>query len=156
MIYVFDSGPLIWMFRYYYPDRFPSLWEQFHELIDDQRIISVKEVSRELDGQDDLLANWVNDNKAIFQEPTQNEMIFIGEIFQVSHFQGLVRKQERLQGKPVADPFVIAKADLVQNGCVVTTEKYKENASQIPNVCKYFNIPCINLEQFMEEEDWKF
>lgn len=66
MIYVFDSGPLIWMFRYYYPDRFPSLWEQFHELIDDQRIISVKEVSRELDGQDDLLANWINDNKPIF------------------------------------------------------------------------------------------
>ena len=144
MIYVFDSGPLIWMFRYYYPDRFPSLWEQFHELIANQRIISVKEVSRELDGQDDLLANWIN------------EMLFIGEIFQVSHFQGLIRKQERLQGKPVADPFVIAKANLIQNGCVVTTEKYKENASQIPNVCKHFNIPCINLEQFMEEEDWKF
>ena len=144
MIYVFDSGPLIWMFRYYYPDRFPSLWEQFHELIANQRIISVKEVSRELDGQDDLLANWIN------------EMLFIGEIFQVSHFQGLIRKQERLQGKPVADPFVIAKANLIQNGCVVTTEKYKENASQIPNVCKHFNIPCINLEQFMEKEDWRF
>ncbi len=156
MIYVFDSGPLIWMFRYYYPDRFPSLWEQFHELIDDQRIISVKEVSRELDGQDDLLADWINNNKPIFQEPTQNEMLFIGEIFQVSHFQGLVRKQERLQGKPVADPFVISKANSVQSGCVVTTEKYKENASQIPNVCKHFNIPCINLEQFMEKEDWKF
>ncbi len=156
MIYVFDSGPLIWMFRYYYPDRFPSLWGQFDELIANQRIISVKEVSRELDGQDDLLANWINDNKQIFQEPTQNEMIFIGSIFQVSHFQGLVRKQERLQGKPVADPFVIAKANLVQDGCVVTTEKYKENASQIPNVCKHFNIPCINLEKFMEKENWKF
>jgi hypothetical protein len=156
MIYVFDSGPLIWMFRYYYPDRFPSLWEQFHELIAKQRIISVKEVSRELDGQDDLLANWINDNKSIFQEPTQNEMLFIGEIFQVSHFQGLIKKQKLLQGKPVADPFVIAKANLVQNGCVVTIEKYKENSSQIPNVCKHFKIPCINLEQFMEEEDWKF
>ncbi len=27
MIYVFDSSPLIDLFRYYYPDRFPSLWE---------------------------------------------------------------------------------------------------------------------------------
>ncbi|MCF6364151.1 MAG: DUF4411 family protein [Gammaproteobacteria bacterium] len=156
MIYVFDSGPLIWMFRYYYPDRFPTLWEQFDELIASQRIISVKEVSRELDGQDDLLANWINDNKKIFQEPTQNEMIFIGDIFKVPHFQGLIRKQERLQGKPVADPFVIAKAQLIKNSCVITTEKYKKNASQIPNVCKHFNISCMNLEQFMEKENWKF
>jgi len=51
---------------------------------------------------------------------------------------------------------VIAKANSIQNGCVVTTEKYKKNASQIPNVCKHFNIPCINLEQFMEKEKWKF
>jgi hypothetical protein len=156
VIYIFDSGPLIWMFRYYYPDRFPSLWEQFDDLIENKRIISVKEVSRELDGQEDLLANWIRDNKKIFQEPTQNEMIFIGRIFQVLHFQDLVRKQERLQGKPVADPFVIAKANSIQNGVVVTTEKFKENAAQIPNVCKYFNIPCMHLEQFMKAEDWKF
>lgn len=156
MTYVFDSGPLIWMFRYYYPERFPSLWKQFDELISNQRIISVKEVSRELDGQSDLLARWINDNKQIFQEPTQNEMLFIGTIFQVPHFQGLVRKQERLQGKPVADPFVIAKASSAKNGCVITTEKYKNNASQIPNVCKYFRIPCMNLEQFMEKENWRF
>ena len=156
MIYVFDSGPLIWMFRYYYPDRFPSLWKQFDKMITYQRIISVKEVSRELDGQEDLLANWVANHKQIFQKPTQDEMAFIGSIFQVSHFQGLVRKQERLQGKPVADPFVIAKANSVQDGCVVTTERFKNNASQIPNVCNHFNIPCINLEQFMEEESWKF
>ncbi len=156
MIYIFDSGPLIWMFRYYYPDRFPSLWEQFNELIAKERIISVKEVSRELGGQDDPLAYWVKDNKQIFKEPTQNEMIFIRNIFQVSHFQGLVRKQEHLQGKPVADPFVIAKANSVQDGCVVTTEKYKENAPKIPNVCKHFNILCITLEQFMKQENWKF
>jgi hypothetical protein len=144
------------MFRYYYPDRFPSLWEQFDELISNQKIISVKEVSRELDGQDDLLANWTNKNKSIFQEPTQSEMLFIGTIFQIPHFQGLVRKQERLQGKPVADPFVIAKARLIERGCVITTEKYKNNAAQIPNVCKHFKIPCMNLEQFMEKENWKF
>ena len=155
MTYVFDSGPLIWMFRYYYPERFPSLWEQFDELIESQRIISVKEVSRELDGQDDLLANWVKNNSSFFQVPTTTELIFIGDIFQIPHFQGLIRKQERLQGKPVADPFVISKAHSI-NGSVVTTEKYKKNASQIPNVCKHFGVRCMNLEQFMEEENWIF
>jgi len=156
MIYVFDSGPLIWMFRYYYPERFPSLWIEFDELIASQRIISVKEVSRELEGQDDLLSDWVKDNGDVFQPPNQSEFSLVANIFKIPHFQGLIRKQERLQGKPVADPFVIAKAGSIDNGCVVTTEKHKKNASQIPNVCEHFSIPYMNLEQFMEKENWTF
>ena len=69
MRYVFDSGPLIWMFKYYYPERFPSLWRKFDRLVEDEQIVSVKEVSRELDGQDDLLSQWVKDNKSFFQLP---------------------------------------------------------------------------------------
>jgi len=156
MNYVFDSGPLIWMFRYYYPDRFPSLWEQFDALIADQRIISVKEASRELDGQEDLLASWVKTNSSVFKTPTITELTLVAKIFQVPHFQGLIRKQERLQGKPVADPFVIAKAGCIDNGCVVTTEILKKNASQVPNVCEHFRVPYMNLEEFMEEENWVF
>ena len=156
MNYVFDSGPLIWMFRYYYPGRFLTLWEQFDAMVQAQSIVSVKEVSRELDGQDDLLANWVKDNRDVFHTPTGPELELVSSIFAVPHFQGLIRKQERLQGKAVADPFVIAKAGCMENGCVITTEKYKKNAAQIPNVCKHFNIPNMNLEEFMEEEDWVF
>lgn len=156
MNYVFDSGPLIWMFRYYYPDRFPSLWKQFDAMVQEQSIISVKEVARELNGQDDLLSNWVKDNTGVFQTPTAPEFQLIGSIFAVPHFQGLIRKQERLQGKPVADPFVIAKAGCIEDGCVITTEKYKKNAAQVPNVCEHFGIPVMNLEEFMEEEDWVF
>jgi hypothetical protein len=55
----------------------------------------------------------------------------------------------------VADPFVLAKAQAI-GGCVITTEKYKKNAAQIPNVCEHFNIPCMDLEWFMKEEDWTF
>lgn len=156
MIYVFDSGPLIWMFRYYYPQRFPSLWEQFDELVDSRRVISVKEVARELEGQEDLLATWVKDNGNVFQLPSASELSLVSAIFQVPHFQGLIRKQERLQGKAVADPFVIAKAGSIDSGCVVTTEKYKKNASKVPNVCEHFEIPYMNLEKFMEQEGWTF
>jgi len=73
----------------------------------------------------------------------------------VQHFQAMIRKKERLKGKPVADPFVIAKAK-ISGVWVVTQEKLKENAAQIPNVCKHFEIPCINLEGFMEKENWTF
>ncbi len=48
MIYVFDSSPLIDLFKYYYPDRFPSLWDNFDALVSEHRIISVREVRNEL------------------------------------------------------------------------------------------------------------
>ena len=82
-------------------------------------------------------------------------MQIVSDIFQITHFQTLIRKQARLQGKPVADPFVIAKAK-VSGGYVVTTEKHKKNAAQLPNVCDHFGVEPMSLEDFMEKERWSF
>ncbi len=156
MIYVLDSSPLIALFRHYYPERFPSLWEKYDSMTSEQSIISVREVLNEIDGQGDRLSQWAKDHRPFFTLPTAEELDFVAEIFKVKHFQALIRKKERLVGKPVADPFVIAKAAKTQNGCVVTQEIKKENAAQIPNVCDHFHIPCMNLEVFMAKEDWTF
>ena len=156
MIYVFDSGPLIDLFRHYYPDRFPSLWENFDTLVLEQRIISVREVRKELEGRGDRLSAWVKGHRELFSTPATDELNFVAEIFKVTHFQMLVRKKERLNGKPVADPFVIAKAKIQAEGCVVTQEIYKPHAAKIPNVCERFGISCLNLEAFMENEKWRF
>ena len=156
MIYVFDSSPLIDLFRHYYPTRFPSLWESFNSLVTEERIISVKEVRNEIEGGGDRLADWVKENRETFTMPTNEELVIVSDIFKVGHFQAMIRRKERLQGKPVADPFVIAKASVLENGCVVTLETYKENAAKIPNVCEHFGIPWLNLEDFMEKENWSF
>ena len=156
MIYVFDSSPLIVLFRHYYLDRFPSLWENFDALVLEHRIISVREVRKELEGHGDRLSDWVKDHRELFPTPTADELNFVAEIFKVTHFQTLVKKREQLQGKPVADPFVIAKAKIQEEGCVVTQEVKKPNAAKIPNVCEHFDIPCLNLEAFMENEKWRF
>ena len=58
-IYVFDSGPLIDLFRHYYRERFPSLWQQFDEMVEDGRITSTREVSNELEGHEDRLSELV-------------------------------------------------------------------------------------------------
>lgn len=156
MRYVFDTGPLIDIFNHYYPARFPSLWEKFDSLVSEKKLISVREVYNEILGRDNILAKWAKEQKDIlFLSPSVEEFQFVAEIFKIQHFQSMIRKKERLQGKPVADPFVIARAK-VYNCNVVTTERYKENASQIPNVCKHFSIPCINLEDFMQQEKWIF
>ena len=155
MIYVFDTGPFRILFRNYYRSRFPSLWENFDGMITNNRIISVREVFREIERKDDDLLEWSKNNKEIFPEPSEIENGYVREIFTNRHFQTLVGKEERLSGYPVADPFIIAKARS-RNGCVVTQEKHKPNAAKIPNVCEHFNIECTNLEGFMEKENWLF
>jgi len=174
MKYIFDSGPLIDLFRHYYPKRFPSLWVRFHALVSEGKIISVKEVYNEIgakevyneieaeedyneiEAKEDALSRWAKEQKdKLFSPSTVNELQFVNKIFQVRHFQAMIHKQERLQGKPVADPFVIARAK-IQECQVVTTESFKDNAAKIPNVCKHFDIPCISLEDFMQQESWVF
>lgn len=156
MIYVFDSCAFIHLFTYYYPDRFPSLWESFDALVSEHRIISVREVKNELEEHSGRLSDWVRDHYKLFLVPEGSEFEFVTSIFRISHFQALIRQQERLQGKPVADPFVVAKARKLEEGCVVTQESNKPNGARIPNVCEHFDIPCMNLEKFMENEKWRF
>ena len=156
MKYVFDSDSLVNLFKHYYPETFRTLWENFHALVSAGELISVREVFNEIGSREDSLAIWAKEQKNIsFLESTTEELKFVAEIFQVRHFQAMIRKQERLKGKPVADPFVIARAK-IYGACVVTQEKNTENAAKIPNVCEHFEIPCINLEGFMEKENWRF
>ena len=156
MKYVFDSDALIDLFRHYYPKRFPTLWEKFYALVSGGTLISAREVYNEIGSNEDLLAVWAKEQKSIlFTESTVEELEFVGKIFEVPHFQAMIRKQAVLQGRPVADPFVIARAKIC-GGCVVTQEKKTHNAAKIPNVCDRFGIPCMNLEGFMEKEKWSF
>jgi len=156
MIYVFDTN----VFRAlgnFYPDNFPSIWENISNYILEGNLISVKEVYNELELQSthEHIIEWSKKNKGIFLPPTIEEIEFIKQIFQVNHFQQLIGKSQILKGQPVADPFLIASAK-VNNGCVVTEESDKENAARIPNICRNFNIECINLKQFMEDNNWQF
>ena len=156
MIYVFDSSALIDLIRYYYLSRFPTLWRKFDKLVEAERIVSVREAYREIEGGGDRLAEWAKSRKReIFPPSTTEELGFVKEIFVVPHFQSLVTKKARLQGKPVADPFVIARARILE-ACVITQEVDREHAARIPNVCRHFEVECSTLEVFMERERWTF
>lgn len=68
MIYVVDTSVFRTLFRHFYETRFPSLWENINKLVTDGRLISVREVIREVQvfGKEDRLAKWVKDNPALF------------------------------------------------------------------------------------------
>jgi hypothetical protein len=155
-VYILDTNTLIVIFRHYYRKRFPSFWLKFDQIVANQRILSVREVRNEVSQHsEDSLTKWSSEHPAFFADPTSDEITFVGEIFRVSHFQTLISKKSILLGKPVADPFIIAKAKIL-GGTVVTQELFKEHAAKVPNVCAYFGVPYCDLEQFMEAEGWEF
>lgn len=156
MIYVFDTSSFS-EFKHFYPGVFKSVWVGLETLVEQKELISTREVWNELErGDADQHTNeWLKNRKHIFTTPSAAELQFVVKIFQEPHFQGLIGQKQRLKGDPVADPFVIACAKVV-GGTVVTEERYKENAAKIPNVCMHFDIPCINLEDFMQQQGWSF
>ena len=156
MIYVFDTSSLRSL-QHFYPSVFKSIWDGLDILIQQKNLISTREVWNEIERQNvsaDVLA-WAKQNKQIFTTPSAAELQFVAQIFQIKHFQNLIGEQQRLKGTPVADPFVIACAK-IKGGTVVTEEQLKPQAAKIPNVCAHFNVPCIDLEKFMQQQAWAF
>ena len=154
--YVFDTSGLC-ILRNYFPSRFPTLWANIDILVQDGRLLSVREALNELDLFNDapFIQGWADANKSIFHMPSKEEAVFVAEIFKVQHFKSLISRKNLLTGRPVADPFVIA-AGKIKKACVVTQEIKKEHAAKIPNLCEHFHIECTNIEGFMEMEGWSF
>ena len=155
-MYVMDTSSFIVM-GHFFPERFPSFWLQLNNLADQNLLVSVSEVWKELENRSTRshLASWVNSRKALFTEPSPAEMEFVREIFAVSSFQSLVRRKSILEGSPVADPWVIARAAIL-TGCVVTEEADREDAVRIPAVCRHFDVDCTTLEGMMQREGWQY
>ena len=163
MIYIIDSSSLIKAFRSYRKNIFPTFWQNFDKYVDEKRIISVREVLREIQEVDDRLAIWAKSvNKEFFSEPNNKELIFVEEIFKNDHYQKLIKKSHKLTDRPIADPFLIARAKNIQNSCLITEDGFyqdgtlKKGGPTPAFICNDLNIDCINLDNFMEKENWKF
>ncbi|MEN5289971.1 PIN domain-containing protein [Stenotrophomonas lactitubi] len=155
-MYVFDTGSYSKL-KHYYPQVFGSLWRHLGALAQSGAIVSTREVRRELGNGSPVpyVTEWLDANAQMFATPTADELQFVARILAIPHFQSIIGEQQRLTGMPVADPFVIA-AGAIRSFTVVTEEHFKQNAAKIPNVCQHFSVPCINLEQFMAQEQLSF
>ncbi len=154
LLYVFDTSSLVELFKFY-PKRFPSLFKAFDEIVADGQLISVRECYREIEERADTLTDWAKANKSVFHDLTPAEAQAVAEIFKIKHFQQSLEQKKLLKGGPFADPFLIAKGKVLGTA-VVTQEKGKPNAAKIPNICAHFSVESMNLEMFMEAEDWTF
>lgn len=166
MHYVLDTGFFI-VTRDYYPDTFPTFWEKMNDAVRLGLISSVSEVRKELErygGEQAHLINWVASHANIFTKPNEVEQNHVRAIFGTNDFQNLLNKQAILEGRAIADPFVIAKSMMIGNSVVVTKENpAKRNTKgniqgspKIPDVCAHFNMKCILPSEFMRREKWQF
>ena len=71
MAYVFDTNSFR-VLGNYYPRRFPTFWEKFNRTVSIGKIVSVREVRRELELQvhHTHLFDWIEDHKGIFLPPS--------------------------------------------------------------------------------------
>ena len=148
--YCIDTSALIaaWYERYK-RNRFPKLWEQLDQLIQDGRLMSSTLVLRECSKQrSEELHDWLQPRSAMFQVPGETVQGQVDHI--VNTYTGLVSAgKEKFQ----ADPFVIAQAK-VGGYTVITEETGPTSLAKIPGVCNVMKVECINLMQLIDAEDW--
>ena len=154
--YIFDTNALRSL-GFYYPNRFPTIWEKINELADISLLRSVKEVQREIESNcpSGHVLEWVKTHHHIFLRLTEEEQKIISEIFRIEQFRGLVRRSNIIKGYPVADPFIVAAAK-VHFAYVITQESLKLGGARIPTLCKELEIDCRDLEGFLELEDLRY
>lgn len=170
MLYLLDANTLIDAKRDYYPlDRVPEFWdwiayhgsqgnikipmEMYEEFVD----------TKDKDGNKDELATWA-------EQTTIKESLLLAEeaeqdlVARITYGGYVANPTDDELVKIGRDPFLISYAlkDL-ENRCIVTTEASRPSRQganrHIPDVCKAFNVKCINtfklIKQLNFSTNWK-
>ncbi|MEL7570529.1 MAG: DUF4411 family protein [Eubacteriaceae bacterium] len=147
--YIFDASSFLSQKE---NDRHPKsvykqLWDNISNLIYEQKIVTCTEIRDEI--KNDETHDWFRKCGCICLDITneiQNNVILI--------LEKKPKLIEFLKVKSSADAFLIATA-MVYNLTVVTEES-KEKYNKIPDVCREFNINCINILDLCKVENWVF
>ena len=151
-IYCIDTSSLIaaWQERYP-PEHFPAFWGKMNVLIDQGRLVAIREVLEEMTKRSDELHKWLKQRGEMFREldgPIQVEAARI-----LGQFPRLVGERKL---RTSADPFVIALAKV--KGLTVVTEERPTGSLQsnpnIPDVYGVIGVPWIGLLDLIKAEKW--
>lgn len=157
MIRLKDMGPY---------DIFKSVWDEISRLVSAGQWKIFENVVDEIHGE--TIQKWLAENNSAIVKfnPEINEYMnkLMAELQQNS-----IMLIDPMSLKNKADPFVIMlalyleKRDLnnlrekVSNEicCILTSEEPRKNKINIPYVCEYYDIPYMNLPDFMRHHGWR-
>ena len=155
-MHLLDANVFIEAKNFYYGfDTFPGFWQWLDDEQADRQLGSIKPIRDELlKGNDDLSA-WIEERKdsgwflPVDDVETQRNFAEIATWVMAQPFKE-VAKAEFLSG---ADPWLIAKAKAI-GATVVTHEIFDAQSRKkvkIPNVCRAFTVPCINIFDLLRQ-----
>ena len=145
MIYLLDANVLITASnKYYLINRIPEFWEWLLYQANAGNVKMPREIIEEvLEGRkkDDLLLDWMKDNKDILLLNEDVDPILFRQVVEEGYAPDLNDSEVEGLGK---DPFLVAYALAESNRSVVTTEvsapaKTRQNR-KLPNVCETFSV----------------
>ncbi|MBU4321477.1 MAG: DUF4411 family protein [Thermodesulfovibrionales bacterium] len=153
-----DTDALI-ILKTFYPKKepaFKAIWEEIEKLIKEGNMFTIKFVEEEIEkyqGKDDFLKKWVKARKKHFIVPVNGEIWEAGQKIIREHPE-LLDQKKLANNEPEADPFLIALA--YSRGAIIITQESKTNPNKIPMIAGYYQIPCINLFEFFNEQRLEF
>lgn len=140
----------------YSKSRMPELWAHIESLVGEGRIIATKEVYDELcDHASPDLKQWLDDHKSMFSL-SDKQVGYADDV--INSVYSKYKDGYRPEVKDAADPFVVAVA-LEHCATVLTQEQRQDphdpalvNGPKIPTICAEYNLPCVNIEEFVTKE----
>ncbi len=153
MIYILDTN-IIRTLLNFFPKRgkrFEEVWEKIDEKIIAGEIVSADECYNELAKQfSDKTEQyqWFHARKDMFKNPNDRESVIISQLLDNPKMRETVHQKNILENRPSADVYIVAKAKAL-GATVVTSEKYKPNSAQLPNLCEEIGVPVIGYDDFM-------
>ena len=146
-VYVIDACALIDAAKEYNMSKktFSPIWEAFDQLIRNGQLITSTEIQDEL--KDDDLIAWSKKHKEFFVPLTKEIQARVFDV--LKKYPTLIKMKSTSNSN--GDPFLVATA-IANNGCIITNERpgdEKTGDYHIPNVCKGFDIPYMNLHAFI-------
>jgi len=156
-IYVVDASAWIDLSQNYPKNVFSSLWGNIEQLIKTRRILSTKQVLKEIEqGADDELTKWCKKYGKMFLDNNSEVIRFAVEI--TRNHPGLVNPYAT---REVADPFVIAlarslKSNLSDSLPIIVTDENTARVTGIPFVSRSYNLDTLRLIGMFQAETWNF
>jgi len=150
MTYIMDTSTMRELLVHFRRSIFEKMWAKLETMIKTGEIVFVKESYCELERQftkDSEKMIWIKEFKEYFLPPSNAECEIVVQIYTDRNFQNNVAKRNMLEGLPVADPFIVAKAS-INNASVVSREIYRPHAAKIPNLCEFLGVTYVEDEDF--------
>jgi len=157
-IFLLDSSVFIEAHKRYYAfDIAPTFWEKLVELAKDEKLCSIDRVKNELTKKDDKLKQWIESSFESYFHPTEDNKILIEYrelmTWSYSNKQFTEEAKREFATAEIADAWLIAYAKA--NKCIVATEEKlnlkEQSRIPIPNVCKEFDIECVDTFQMLRQ-----